>query len=235
MDYLIITLPSFCRKKKSVKSPPNLSFRIFVNFLPHSILDFSPLNSVIVKLNLLVLLLVLSLFSTACQTKKAIIDNQSEKVERSTAKSGGQNPNIEINGERPNTEAAEIEATKPITGVRFVESEMLKPLLEQAKTENKLVFVDFYTDWCAPCKLMDKKVFPDEAFGAFMNENFISYKINMEDGPGSHLVALYEVRSVPTLLFLDQEGEILERKAGAAFQTELKQMAEKALATLKTD
>lgn len=79
---------------------------------------------------------------------------------------------------------------------------------------------------------MDKKVFPDEAFGNFMNENFINYKINMEEGPGSHLVALYEVRSVPTLIFLDHEGEVLVKKSGAAFQTELKQMAEKALASL---
>ena len=38
-----------------------------------------------------------------------------------------------------------------------------------AKAENKLVFMDFYTDWCGPCKRMAREVFPQKKVGDYMN------------------------------------------------------------------
>ena len=100
---------------------------------------------------------------------------------------------------------------------------------ELAKKEDKLIFVDFYTDWCAPCRVMDQKVFTDPNTGAFMNEHFINYKVNMEKGPGSHLVYIYEVKKVPTLIFLDPDGNELVRKESAVFHSELKALGQKAM------
>ena len=37
----------------------------------------------------------------------------------------------------------------------------------QAKAQNKLIFVDFYTDWCAPCKFMTINIFPQKEAGDF--------------------------------------------------------------------
>tara|TARA_R110002096_G_scaffold408842_2_gene608082 strand:+ start:2141 stop:2395 length:255 start_codon:yes stop_codon:yes gene_type:complete len=45
-----------------------------------------------------------------------------------------------------------------------------KTIKEQAKEENKLIFVDAYTTWCGPCKIMDKNVFSDQKVGAFYNQ-----------------------------------------------------------------
>ncbi len=45
--------------------------------------------------------------------------------------------------------------------------------LAAAKKENKLVFVDFFTTWCGPCKMMSNKVFPQKEVGDFMNAKFI--------------------------------------------------------------
>lgn len=44
--------------------------------------------------------------------------------------------------------------------------------LAAAKAENKMVFIDFYTDWCGPCKAMARDVFPQKAVGDYMNEKW---------------------------------------------------------------
>jgi thiol:disulfide interchange protein len=41
----------------------------------------------------------------------------------------------------------------------FVQSDNLASVLKRAESENKLVFVDIYTTWCLPCKMMDQNVF----------------------------------------------------------------------------
>lgn len=126
----------------------------------------------------------------------------------------------------------EPEAPEP-TGVQFMQSDKLMPVLEVAKTENKLVFVDFYTTWCLPCKLMDEDVFTDKELSKFLNDNFINYKVDAEKGNGANLSVLYQIMAYPTLLFLDAEGNVLTRKIGAAYQTELRKLAEEALAASK--
>ncbi len=114
-------------------------------------------------------------------------------------------------------------------GVHFVESNTLTAVLERAEKENKLVFLDFYTTWCTPCKLMDQDVFPDKGIGDFFNENFLSYKVDAEKGNGVNLAVVYNVSVYPTLFFLNEKGRVIESKQGAAYHTELMQMAQRAL------
>ena len=61
-------------------------------------------------------------------------------------------------------------------GIQFREGSW-KEILEIAKKENKLVFVDNYTSWCGPCKKMVSEVFPLKEVGDFYNANFICYKM----------------------------------------------------------
>ncbi|MEI3154069.1 MAG: DUF255 domain-containing protein [Odoribacter sp.] len=42
--------------------------------------------------------------------------------------------------------------------------------LKAAKAENKTVFMDCYTSWCGPCKMMTNDIFPQEKVGKYMNE-----------------------------------------------------------------
>ena len=66
-------------------------------------------------------------------------------------------------------------------GVAFEPDGTLLPqAAAKAKKENKLVFVDCYTQWCGPCKKMARDIFPQEKVGKFMNERFVNVKIDME-------------------------------------------------------
>lgn len=155
----------------------------------------------------LLLLIILSTFALSCN--------------RSTTSVSKNNP--------PKTDTEQSKIPKP--AVKFVKSDKLMPQLERAKKENKLVFIDFYTTWCLPCKLMDEEVFMDNKVGNFMNDKFISLKVNAEQGNGANLATIFQIRAYPTLLFLNAEGEVLQRKEGVAYQAEFMKMAEKAVAS----
>lgn len=82
-----------------------------------------------------------------------------------------------------------------------------------AAKEGKLIFMDCYTSWCAPCKWMDKNVFTVAEVANFYNQNFINVKIDMEKGEGIELGKKYGVQSFPTFLFINDKGEVIHRTA----------------------
>lgn len=92
-------------------------------------------------------------------------------------------------------------------GIQFVDLS-LQETIEQAKKEGKLVFVDCYTSWCGPCKMMSKQVFTQKYIGEYFKEHFVSLKVDMEKGEGPELAKLYEVKAYPTMLVLTSEGEV---------------------------
>lgn len=112
----------------------------------------------------------------------------------------------------------------------FVKVNSIIELADIAKENNKLVFIDVYTDWCMPCKMMDEDVFSDKKLGEYFNENFISYKANAEALPGADIAQLYEVLGYPTLLFIDAGGNLLVKKTGVAYPREMYDLADEALA-----
>lgn len=118
------------------------------------------------------------------------------------------------------------------SGVKFIESnsQTLTSVLEKAEREGKIVFIDFYTTWCQPCKMMDQDVFPNKEIANFFNKNFINFKVNAEKGNGSNIAALYDVKAYPTLVWIDAKGRVLEKTEGGTYHTKLRQLAENALA-----
>ena len=86
--------------------------------------------------------------------------------------------------------------------------------LEQAQKEGKLVFMDCYTSWCGPCKMMSSKVFPDKQAGDFFNPRFISLKIDMEKGEGKELAQKWNISAFPTYLILNPQGEVVYTSRG---------------------
>ncbi len=87
-------------------------------------------------------------------------------------------------------------------------------VLARAKAENRLIFMDAYTTWCGPCKMMTAKTFPDSMVGTFFNTNFINVKMDMEQGDGVALATRYRVTVYPTLLFVNGSGQVVHRVVG---------------------
>lgn len=98
-------------------------------------------------------------------------------------------------------------------GIEFSQ-ENWKDILAKAKAEDKLIFMDAYTTWCGPCKMMSRNVFTDPTVGKFYNENFVNAKIDMEAGEGIELAERYAVQAYPSLLFIDGDGELQHRAVG---------------------
>lgn len=86
--------------------------------------------------------------------------------------------------------------------------------LATAEKEKKQVFIDFYTDWCGPCKNMAKNVFPQVAVGEFMNKNFVCVKYNAEK-EGMELAKAYKVAAYPTFIIVDTQKKVLLELKGA--------------------
>ena len=86
--------------------------------------------------------------------------------------------------------------------------------LKQAKSENKLVFMDCYTSWCGPCKNMADKVFPQKAAGDYFNPRFVCVKYDMEKGAGVELAKKFEVHAYPTFLMIRPDGSVQHRLVG---------------------
>ena len=87
--------------------------------------------------------------------------------------------------------------------------------LAAAKVEGKMVFVDCYTTWCGPCKMMTERVFPLKEVGDYLNGKFVCVKFDMEKGEGKELAAKYYVNSYPTFLVLTADGRQAHRLVGA--------------------
>ncbi|MCB0550430.1 MAG: thioredoxin family protein [Phaeodactylibacter sp.] len=87
--------------------------------------------------------------------------------------------------------------------------------LEEAKKQEKVIFIDAYATWCGPCKRMSREVFPDEKVGEFYNRHFINMKLDMEAGEGLTFRKAYPVSAFPTLFFINGKGEVVEKVRGA--------------------
>ncbi|WP_027377788.1 thioredoxin fold domain-containing protein [Kaistella palustris] len=87
-------------------------------------------------------------------------------------------------------------------------------ILAKAKKEKKLVFIDAYASWCGPCKLMEKNIFPLPAVKEYYNANFVNARFDMEKGEGRDLAARYGIRSYPSFLFLNGDGEVVLQNYG---------------------
>jgi len=106
----------------------------------------------------------------------------------------------------------------------------LSEALEAQKKEPKKIFMDVYTDWCGPCKLLDQKTFQNPDVARYVSEHFYAVKFDAE---GTEVIQFFDqsfsnpnhdpnrkgrnathqftqflgVRGYPTMIFLSEQGD----------------------------
>jgi thiol:disulfide interchange protein len=119
------------------------------------------------------------------------------------------------------------------TRLVFEPNDDLEAALIKARAEKKAVFMDFYTSWCMPCRMMDESVFSDWDVTQYMAENVVSLKVNAEKGRGVDLKSKFGVGAYPTFVFLGPDGAELARKEGTSSIADFKKMAKTAVWKVK--
>ena len=84
--------------------------------------------------------------------------------------------------------------------------------LARGKFEKKTVFVNFYAEWCAFCKEMDRTTFQDPAVVSYLNENFIAVKVDTDRE--QQTAAMFRVNALPDIWFISREGEPIGHRLG---------------------
>lgn len=108
------------------------------------------------------------------------------------------------------------------------EGTTLEQASAKAKAENKLIFLDCFTQWCGPCKKMSRDVFPQEQVGAFMNPRYVNLKIDMESAYGAPLAKKLQIQAYPTFVIFNANAEEIGRfVGGCAAEDFIKNVEEK--------
>lgn len=77
-----------------------------------------------------------------------------------------------------------------------------------AKKTNKPILVDFFTDWCGWCKVMDEKTFHEPTISKVLASKFVLVKANAEDGAdGEKLSKDLQIRGFPTTVLFEASGK----------------------------
>ncbi len=146
-----------------------------------------------------------------------------QNAELSGAGRPAEEQSVEMTGAvRPDEETAAKE--KPTTKVvHITKADFLKKVYDFEKNPDEWKYlgsqpaiVDFYADWCGPCRQLSPVL--DELAKEYSGKLTI-YKVNVDNERG--LATFFGIRSIPTLLFIPMKGKP-QRSLGALSKTELK-------------
>ena len=98
----------------------------------------------------------------------------------------------------------------PSSEIEFIQND-LEMAKQKAQANGKLIMVDFWADWCTPCKWMDEQTFNRPEVINYLNDNYVSVRINIDNLDGIAYKTQYDVRFLPTILILNADGKIVKK------------------------
>ncbi len=114
-------------------------------------------------------------------------------------------------------------------GIAFEpEGTLFRQAVQKAMSTEKLIFLDCYTSWCGPCKMMANTVFTQEVVGNFMNPSYVCIKIDMEKGEGPELAKKLQIGAYPTFIIFNSGGQEISRFMGGSQAEEFIERVKKA-------
>lgn len=97
--------------------------------------------------------------------------------------------------------------------IEFIQEDWEQAIKKSQET-GKPIFVDFYTDWCSWCKVMDNKTFSNDSVIKFMNDNYVALKIDAEKGMGVNLAMKYRIFGFPTFGIFSPNQRLVNKIVG---------------------
>lgn len=101
--------------------------------------------------------------------------------------------------------------------LEFIEVRTLEEMeaaQKKASDGQVMLFVDVYATWCGPCKMMDREVYTDPAVAEYMNENFVSVRMDGETDYGRIYAEAQELQGYPSMFIFSRNGEPVSRIVG---------------------
>jgi thioredoxin-related protein len=112
-------------------------------------------------------------------------------------------------------------------GINFEQNLSWLQIKEKSKAENKFIFMDCNATWCGPCRFMADSVFTQQKVGDFMNEKFISVKVQLDTTKNDNaytrqwykdaaeISKANKVTNLPAYLFFAPDGKVVHKDVGA--------------------
>lgn len=121
----------------------------------------------------------------------------------------------------------------------------LKQAIELQKKSPKKIMIDVYTNWCGPCKMLDKNTFHNPDVVKYVNDNYYAVKFNAEGNENidykgktyanpsynpelanrrnsAHELSRYfQIQAYPTIVFMDEKGDVIAPIKGYQTPTQI--------------
>ncbi len=88
--------------------------------------------------------------------------------------------------------------------------------LQEVLNNNQLVVIDFWAEWCGPCRMISPVI--EELAEEYADKVYIG-KVNVDEN--DEAVVKYGIRNIPTIIFI-KNGEVIDKKVGACTKADLK-------------